>query len=193
MQWTWLSTNATREPTSDWYPCIELLSGQVLRTPGLSSITNRLVVIAPTGSSEMPPYLLGLASVVKPSASTTPLSPASRPPYVFTLDLPANLLTLPEQQLATGVPILLKVDADGHTSRRSVQPLWTSFHDNHTHQTGVSFTGVSPSATWGTFPRLTPTGSMPSSFSGHACNGTPSLALLHTCVLFAALCFYCRM
>ncbi len=42
----------------------------------------------------------------------------SQPLYAFTLELHADFLTLQEQEQATGIPILLKVDADGYTRRR---------------------------------------------------------------------------
>ena len=190
MQYTRSSTDVIRESTLDWYPGIELLHGQVSCTSGLRSTTNRLVAPSDVSEfSEISPHPIGPASMTKPSVSTIPVS---QPPYAFTLELQADFLTLPEQEQATGIPILLKVDADGHTRRRSAQPLWASSHDNYTHQTGVSFTVASPSATWNSFPRLPPTGPIPQPFSGHACNSTPSIALLQTCILFAALCFYCR-
>ena len=112
------------------------------------------------------------ALVATPSGAST-----SPPPYALTLDLGAGLLTMPEQQLATGIPVLLKVDPAGHTTRYPARPLWTPSSMNSTLRADGTSARV-PGRTSRGFPTSSPTVPKPAFFSGHAGARSTSMSLL---------------
>ena len=110
----------------------------------------------------------------------------SQLPYALTLDLGAGFLTLPEQQLATGIPVLLKVDPAGHTIRSSAKPLWTPSSVNNTHRADSTSVRIPSRTSWG-FSTSAPTVSRPALFSGHACGRSTPMSLLLLYLLFSCI------
>lgn len=114
-------------------------------------------------------------SLTHPS-SIPPERSITQPAYDVTINLPAEFLTLPSKDLATGVPILLKVDSAGHTSRDSCTPLYT----NQTH----SIRSATQSYTsYGSLVTPTMAGSGTVQFSGHACTHSPSVLVVQLCLI----------
>lgn len=112
-------------------------------------------------------------------SSIPPERSITQPAYDLTIDLPAELLALPSKDLATGVPILLKVDSAGHTSRSSCAPLYTN--QSHSIRSVTSATQSYPSD--GSLVTPTRAGSGTVQFSGHACTHTPSVLVIQLCLL----------
>ena len=107
----------------------------------------------------------------------------AQPPFALTINIP-DIFTLPETELATGIPILLKVDENGYTTRRPVYPSWAPSSNVsqliRNMSSGLPSTGFSRSSYRSSPP-------LPTSFSGHACTFR-SLSLLQICVLIFTIC-----
>ncbi|MCJ1280056.1 hypothetical protein MMC21_007881 [Puttea exsequens] len=88
-----------------------------------------------------------LVSQTPTSTTNDADDPPAAPPYALTLDLDGDFLTKPATQLAAGIPILLKVDRAGSTTRVAARSSLAIFPTNHSDHIGSSSNVRGPSAT----------------------------------------------
>ena len=107
----------------------------------------------------------------------------AQPPFALTINIP-DIFTLPETELATGIPILLKVDESGYTTRRPVHPSWAP-SSNISQPIGNISSGLPSAGSSRSGYSSSPP--LPTSFSGHACTFR-LLSLFQVCVLIFTVC-----